>query len=289
MSSRTCAGRPVSTFPPTPLSAPAGSAAPCRLPKSRRDPQSLGALARRCHRALGSRLEAGRKGLAIRRLYCWRVSCRAPVPCRPRPCRFQADRCPGRDCRSGGVRHRPAGPGSASPSPTEACSPGRAPAIRGRMDAADALARAGEGERPQAEEGGRQLAMCCSPRARLAETAQARSKPAVKCLDSRASSLRTRPKPRNHRHRQQARYSVAALRRAVVADRRRGICAARRSRHRSDRSRDRSAFRRPTSAPAATSCSSAASPIPASAGRPSRRSGNISATCAPATAVPIRT
>ena len=93
----------------------------------------------------------------------------------------------------------------------------------------------------------------------------------------------------HRRHRQQARHAVAALPGPMVADRWRRICAAGRCRHRGDRGSLGRLFLDPSRRRAATSCSSAASPIPASAARPSRRSANISATCAPATAGPIPT
>ena len=90
MSSLTFADRPVSTFRRARLLALAASAAPCRLPRSSAIRSSLGAPARRLHRAIGSRLEAGRKGLAIRTLYAGAsfaalLTLAAPGHAAPRP------------------------------------------------------------------------------------------------------------------------------------------------------------------------------------------------------------
>ena len=155
----------------------------------------------------------------------------------------------------------------------------RVPQIRGRMDAADALARVAKASGLKLKKVGANsyvlLAENPSPPKR-ADTIETHREG----IESRACACDERRR-RSHRRRQQARYSVAALRRAVAARstarnlRRSASLAPRRSKL------DQSASRRLTSARAATSCSSEASPIPASAGRRSRRSGSISATCGP--------
>ena len=254
----------------------------------KRDPRSLEPLLGVSLRAIGSGLEDGRKGLGIRTLTASATlprSCPSPPPATPLPDRSMSLR--GRSARR---RSPSAGrPGSASRVRDSSLLSRPAPAIRGRMDAGDRARPAGDGQRPQAEEGRRQrsyllVADCpagrCASGPSLIPPVEAPPQPAP----------RTRSRTSGHcRHRQQARHAVAALPRPMergstaMNSSRWALPGPRRSR------RDRSAFPRPISALAATSCSSAESPIPASAARPSRRSANISATCAPATAGPTPT
>ena len=236
MLSLTFADRRVSTFRRAPLLAARRFSGTLSVAEVKRDPQFACAPAGRLRRTIGPRLEVGRKGLAIRTLYCRRVICRAPDPRRPWPCRFQTDRCSSRNGRTGGVRHRPAGRAEHLRSPIAACLAGRAPAIRGRMDAADALARLAKASGLKLKKvGANSYVLLPRNPDRPADGRTTETK--AEGSDNRRASEEPEGRSQGHcRHGQQARYFVAALRRPMVADRWRRICAARRTRHRGDRS-----------------------------------------------------
>ena len=129
-------------------------------------------------------------------------------------------------------------PASASPSPIEASSTARRPRSAAGWTRADALARAGEGERAQAEEG--RCEQLCSaagaeePGSSPNAAGAHRNPREAACRTSRACAAR--PKPRTSSSPPASAILCRSASRAVDADRRRGICAARRARRRGDRS-----------------------------------------------------
>ena len=244
----------------------------------KRDPRSLAPLLGVSMERSGQGWRLGGKVLAIRTLYAgasFAALLTSPPPghAAPRPI----------DVPAGTVGQAAFAIGrQASISVPTAAARRPAPAIRGHGGG-----RCPVPPRPEpgfSEEGRQQL--CAGRRSSAKGSAAIQAAAEAGSAGGSATSRASKPN-RHHRHRQQARYIVPALSGPMVADRRR-IRAARRSRYRGDRGplgrlfldsswRRNKLFIR------------AESPIPVSAARPSRRSANISATCAPATAGPILT
>ena len=135
--------------------------------------------------------------------------CRAPDLRRPRPSCFQTDRCPRRDGRTGGVRHRQAGQRQyfdSRPHDPEAAF-ARHPRANGSGRCAPS---AGQGQRPSGEESrAQQLPVDCRRGSKAGRSC--RASPVNRAIDTSGSAAARHSVPGYRRHRQQARHAVAAL------------------------------------------------------------------------------